>query len=95
MGESISTAIIVSLIGMVTVFIILGLVVLTGKVLIRIVNTFFPIHEIEPATPLTSASPNNQTPKKSFNKSTLAAIITSVDTVTFGKGKVNRIEKIN
>ena len=47
MGESISTAVLVSLIGMVTVFVILGLVVLTGKTLIRIVNTFFPIEEKE------------------------------------------------
>ena len=95
MGESISTAIIVSLIGMVTVFVILGLVVLTGKILIRIVNTFFPILETEPAIPLKPATPNSLLQNKSFNKSTLAAIISSVDTVTFGKGKVNKIEKIN
>ncbi len=92
MGESIGTAILVSLIGMVTVFVILGLVVLTGKTLIRAVNTFFPIIEIEPVTPLTSDNPKQN---KSFNKSTLAAIITSVDTITYGKGKVHKIEKVN
>lgn len=92
MGESISTAILVSLIGMVTVFVILGLVVLTGKTLIRVVNTFFPIEEI---TPSSSTTFQPQTLKKSFEKSTLAAIITSVDTITYGKGKVDKIEKIN
>ena len=47
MGESISTAFLVSLIGMVTVFVILGLVVLTGKTLIKVMNIFFPIEEKE------------------------------------------------
>lgn len=92
MGESISTAILVSLIGMVTVFVILGLVVLTGKSLIRVANTFFPIEEKELSTPTTLKI---QTQKKPFDKSTLAAIITSIDTVTRGKGKVSKIEKIN
>ena len=92
MGESISTAIIVSLIGMVTVFIILGLVVLTGKTLIKVVNTFFPISEAETPTPKTI---QNQLQKKSFNKSTLAAIVTTIDAITKGSGKVSKIEKIN
>ena len=92
MGESISTAILVSLVGMVTVFVILGLVVLTGKILIRIVNNFFPIQEIVPPA---TATPRNQSQKKTFEKSTLAAIITTIDTITHGKGKVDKIQKIN
>ena len=92
MGESISTAVLVSAVGMFTVFVILGLVVLTGKVLIRIVNTFFPIIETEP-TP--SITPNNQIRNKSFDKLKLAAIISTIDTITHGKGKVSKIEKIN
>ena len=91
MGESISTAILVSLIGMVTVFVILGLVVLTGKMLIRVVNTFFPIEETVQTTPSTLQS---KTQKKSFEKSTLAAIVTTIDTITNGNGKVDKIEKI-
>ena len=92
MGESISTAILVSLIGMVTVFVILGLVVLTGKTLIKVVNTFFPIAETEAPKPKVATT---LAPKKSFDKPTLAAIISTIDTITNGKGKVNKIEKIN
>ena len=92
MGESISTAILVSLIGMVTVFTILGLVVLTGKILIRVVNNFFPIEETEPPT---SATIPPKIQNKSFEKSTLAAIISTIDTVTLGRGKIEKIKKIN
>ena len=91
MGESVSTAVLVSLIGMVTVFIILGLVVLTGKILIRFVNAFFPIAETVIQAP---NALKTRTKKKSFDKSTLAAIVTTIDTITNGKGKVNKIEKI-
>ena len=65
MGESISTAVLLSLIGMVTVFIILGLVVLTGKTLIRIVNTFFPIEEKELSSP---TALKTQIKKRSFDQ---------------------------
>jgi oxaloacetate decarboxylase (Na+ extruding) subunit gamma len=92
MGESINTAILVTVVGMFTVFVILGLVVLTGKVLIRIVNTFFPITEAE-LTP--SITPKVQKRNKSFDKSTLAAIVSTIDTITYGNGKVDKIERIN
>ncbi len=92
MGEAINTAVLVSMIGMVTVFVILGLVVLTGKILIHFVNTFFPIEEKELSSP---TALKTQSKKKSFDKSTLAAIITTIDKITQGKGKVSKIEKIN
>ena len=92
MGESVNTAVFVSFVGMITVFVILGLVVLTGKTLIRVVNTFIPIEEAQPAPQIAKRS---QPPVKSFNKSTLAAIITTIDVITNGRGKVDKIEKIN
>jgi len=92
MGESVSTAVLVSMIGMVTVFVILGLVVLTGKILIYFVNAFFPIAETNAPAPTAFKT---RTEKNSFDKSTLAAIVTTIDTITHGKGKVSKIEKIN
>ena len=92
MGESVSTAVLVSMIGMVTVFVILGLVVLTGKILIHFVNAFFPIAETTAPAP---SALRRQAKKNSFDKSTLAAIVTTIDTITHGKGKVSKIEKIN
>ena len=92
MGESLSTAIIVSLIGMVTVFVILGLVVLTGKILIKTINTFFPIEEIKPEIPNLTVT---KTTKKSFDKSTLAAIVSAIETISGGKAVITKIEKID
>ena len=93
MGESLSTAFFVSFVGMITVFIILSLVVLTGKLLIKTMNTFFPAIKTEQNSPVTT--PSFQRDLKTFDRSTLAAIVTAVDTITFGKGKVSKIEKMN
>jgi len=79
---------------MVTVFAILGLVVLSGHLLIKIVNTFFPAASIKsPLTETKLVSPTLSKPQNS--KSTIAAIIATVDLVTEGKGKVSKIERID
>jgi len=92
--QDINTALEVLGVGMVTVFAILGLVVLSGHLLIKIVNTFFPATSIK--SPLASANLATPTPSKpQDSKSTLAAIIATVDLVTEGKGKVSKIERID
>lgn len=70
-------------VGMITVFSILGLVVLTGQTLIRIVNRMTP--DPAPATPAV---------KSAISKGKLTAIVATVDIVTEGKGKITKIEKI-
>ncbi len=78
---------------MITVFFILGLVVLSGKLLIRIVNRFFPPASIKsPLNEVTNTSPS-QTSRQQ-NKKQLAAIVAAVDILTAGKGKIKNIEKV-
>ena len=94
MSEEINIALTVLAVGMITVFIILGLVVLTGDVLIRIVNRFFPETAIKsPLNTPSNLAPTNLQPKT--NKSTLAAIVAAVDIVTGGTGKADKIEKVD
>ena len=93
MSEEVYTALIVLGVGMITVFFILGLVVLTGSVLIRLINNFSP--EVAIKRPLISADNITQTALQSKNKkSSIAAIIASVDLITGGKGKADKIERI-
>ena len=96
MNENLSEAILMLVIGMITVFIILGLVVLTGQVLIRITNRFAPDIKESPKGIGVIAPNNNNTLSKNntINKKTMAAIIGTVEMITQGKGRIEKIEKI-
>lgn len=72
------------LIGMITVFIILGLVVVIGNLVIRLTNRFIPV-AAQPDEP--EASGGKVHPKK------LAVIAAVVDIVTNGRGAVAHIDK--
>ena len=74
-------------VGMITVFIILALVVLIGNLIIRFVNKYIP-EEAAKVTPAVVGQKNGLNPK------TMAAIVSAVNIVTSGKGKVSKIEKI-
>lgn len=97
MNENISTAILLLVIGMITVFIILGLVVLTGQVLIRITNRFAPdIKESPKGIGVIAPNSNNTLPSiPTINKKKLAAIIGTVEMITHGKGRIEKIEPLN
>ena len=84
MDEAIGTAILVLGVGMVTVFTILTLVVLSGQGLIRVVN-----HCWRKSTSI------DETKKKREEKDVrkIAAIVATVEAVTGGKGKITKIEK--
>lgn len=92
MNQDLSIAFVVLAVGMVTVFVILGLVVLTGNLLIKFVNRFYPVVVQQKSNTL---SPIVSTPTKNIKKSKLAAIVAAVDLVSAGKAKIERIEKIN
>lgn len=94
MSPEVNTALVVLMVGMITVFIILGLVVLTGHFLIKTVNTFFPAPIIEIAKGSERINQSASSTKK-VSKPTVAAIVTAVDLFTSGKGKVNKIEKLD
>jgi oxaloacetate decarboxylase gamma subunit len=80
MTSSLTTALTLLVIGMITVFTILFLVVITGNILIRIVNRFFPI-----------IAKNNLS--NSSEASKIAVITAAVEAVTKGKGKIISIDK--
>ncbi len=74
-------------VGIVTVFLILSLVVILGNVIIRFVNRFIPgVQEV--STPIGDASKSEIHPKK------MAAIVSAVNMVTKGSGRVTRIKKV-
>lgn len=85
MPESLNTALMLLVVGIITVFTILTLIVLLGNLLIGIINRFFP------QTPPVSAAIVNSQQEIASNK--MAAIISAVDIVTEGKGKVTSIQK--
>ena len=92
--SDLSLAFLVMGVGMITVFLILGLVVLSGQGLIRVVNRFFPapVVAVPEKTPLVSPPPS---PKTTTDQATLAAIVSTVDIITRGKGQVKSIKKLD
>ena len=75
------------IIGMLTVFGVLILVVTSGGLLIRVVNKFYPLHQ-------TKKIVNDSIDQSGFIRSELISAITAaVDIVTKGKGKIKGIER--
>lgn len=72
-------------IGMFTVLFVLILVVLSGNVLISLVNKFVP----EEAPKVVTSIPSADT----FGKNKLTAIVAAVEWATKGKGRITKIEK--
>lgn len=83
--SNIQTAILLMVVGMVTVFIILLIVIGLGKALIALVNKVAPAEE---------ASPKKSQAPAPIPSNVLAAISAAVSVVTQGKGKVAKVEKI-
>lgn len=72
-------------VGMITVFLVLALVVLTGNLLIRFVNAVVPE---APASRAPSSQSSQISPKK------VAAITSAVHQLTGGKARIEKIEKL-
>ncbi len=92
MDPVLSQALLVLLVGMITVFVILFLVVVTGQTLIRFVNRFFP-GESKLADSKSKPVPVFYD-EDNISKSKMVAIIAAVEAVTNGQGKISRIEKV-
>ena len=89
MTEQLTTGINLMVIGMITVFVVLFLVVWGGKLLIFFANTFLaPPHEIKPE------ASDLPTPDTSINHKHLAVLSAVVEHITEGKGRINKIEKM-
>lgn len=86
--ENFQTGLLLMVVGMVTVFLILLIVIYLGKLLICLVNKYAPEEIVAPKGRPASAPaliPGN----------ILAAITAAVNVVTHGKGKVVKVEKQN
>ena len=82
------TALLLMMIGMVTVFTILFLVVLCSKLMIVIINTYFEeLIDLEPLPHLPRGHMHD--PKK------ISIIIAAVEVITAGKGRIKEIKKID
>ena len=77
-------------VGMLTVFCILLIVIYFGKLLISLVNKFAP-EEITAAKTANSKAPS-ATP---VDAQTMSIIQAAISQITGGKGKVTKVEKIN
>jgi oxaloacetate decarboxylase (Na+ extruding) subunit gamma len=93
MSQNLNLALELLGIGMVTVFVVLLLVVFIGNSIILFVNRFMPDEEkvVSPSTLQTTTSALTQT---NIERNKTAAIVSVVQIVTKGKGKIVKIEKI-
>ncbi len=73
-------------VGMLTVFVILLIIIYLGKGLIALVNKFAPEDVEEKKQPATATVP--------VDAKTIAIIQSAVNALTGGKGKVMKVEKI-
>lgn len=85
--QEINQALLVLLIGMVTVFVVLALVVFTGWGLIRLTNRLVPTPQKMPKAAIPP-------PAKRIPRKQLAAITAAVEIVTGGAGSIEKIEKL-
>lgn len=88
MPAELQTALLLLVVGMITVFIILSLVILTGRILIWVVNKYFSEEE--------KLSYDYKVPfidDDVIGKRKLAAITAAVEIATRGTGKIVKIER--
>lgn len=83
--ENLSLALLLTAVGMGTVFCVLVIVIMLGKGIILLVNKYFP----EAVKPVAIQSTGNEP-----SPTQLAAIKSAISTITGGKGNVIKIEKI-
>ena len=88
MEDSMQIALMLMVVGMVTVFTILILVVLCSKLMIAIINRYFPEITVAGTSPQSFDGPMQDNKK-------VSVIIAAVEAITAGKGSVKEIKKIN
>lgn len=87
MSEDFKTGLVLLAVGMITIFVVLSLVVITGNLLIRFVNRYFPDVPVASPSTIQGAGSSEISPKL------VSAIVGAVDIVTQGTGKVISIQK--
>lgn len=82
MTTSIASALTLMVIGMITVFVVLFLVYLTGNLLIAAINRWFP----EPAA-------SYQKTRSEISNQKIAAVTAAIEVFSKGKARITNIEK--
>ncbi len=96
MNSETQQALLVLLVGMITVFVVLSLVVLSGKLLILLVNKYGPVPQkakIQSRDFMPLLNNTVSAPSSYIEKKKLAALVSTVEIVTQGKGRILKIEK--
>jgi len=86
--ENLSYGLLLMLVGMVTVFVVLLIVIGLGKLLINLVNKYAPEEIVKAVRPAVAGKADS-----GISDPVVAAIVSAVNTVTYGKGKVTSIRK--
>lgn len=86
--ENINEALSLLLVGLITVFVILYLVVLIGNLVIRLTNRFMTAEPMAVKKEIAAGKARPTNPAK------IAAVIAAVEAITGGKGRVEKIDKI-
>ena len=89
MNVDLQTALLLLFVGMITVFVILALVVFTGKLLIWIVNKYFSEEDRLDYDYRAPYLEDNVIDKKK-----LVAIAVAVEVVTQGRGQITQVERV-
>lgn len=87
MNEEVQMGLTIMAVGMITVFAILGMVVLGGKLMIVLINKF----AVE--TPV-SASVHDQIAAQEIGNAKISVLASIVAVITKGKGKITKIKKL-
>ena len=90
MNPDINTALILLLVGMLSVFAVLAILVVSAKVLINLLNRW---HNDETDV-VKRVRRSEQSFTDSIEKKKMVAIMTAIDVISNGKGRVTHIEKI-
>ncbi len=89
--SDIQTGLLLLVIGFPTVFLILWLVILLGKGLISAVNKYAPE---EAPVRVTAGTAISESEHERVSPTKLSVIVSAVNLITGGKGKVTKIEKM-
>ncbi len=92
MTQDLNTALLLLVVGMITVFVILLLVVASGRTIIRIVNHYSK--DVPSRSSPARLRPRSSTDSSGISPAKVAAIVAAVQQYTNGQGKVVNIESI-
>ncbi|MDH5475064.1 MAG: OadG family transporter subunit [Cyclobacteriaceae bacterium] len=87
MSEEVQMGLTIMAVGMITVFAILGMVVLGGKIMIVLINKFAE------ETPV-AASAHAQIATQAIENAKISVLASIVTVITKGKGKITKIKKL-